>query len=205
MFSAISAGPASGLCICRQRGVGQRSACVAHANDDLGMAPVEFGASRGCGGHSCQIEGCIEFQVRLKTGTLNSERCRSSVAVFSTPRLVRETPGRCRVLRIRGRLRRNAVGYGEGRSEKGLRTATWPLISLTTSAARLVLSSTNPLTKNAGMVMSRASPHTTMSFTPIERDLRFALQDLTAIPKDHSQNSSLMQSTLHCKVIRQKN
>src|SRR3984885_15401561 len=48
---------------------------------------------------------------------------------------------------------------------------TWPLISCTTSAARLVLSSTNPPTKSACMVMKRASPHTTMSFMPMDRKL----------------------------------
>src|ERR1700760_251943 len=39
-----------------------------------------------------------------------------------------------------------------------------------TSAARWVLSSTSAPTKKAGIVMSRASPQTTMSFTPIDRD-----------------------------------
>src|ERR1700685_3113173 len=39
-----------------------------------------------------------------------------------------------------------------------------------TSAARWVLSSTSAPTKKAGIVMSSASPQTTMSFTPIDRD-----------------------------------
>src|SRR5271170_414969 len=39
-----------------------------------------------------------------------------------------------------------------------------------TAAARWVLSSTSAPTKKAGIVMSRASPQTTMSFTPIDRD-----------------------------------
>src|SRR4051794_23353712 len=55
---------------------------------------------------------------------------------------------------------------------KGCGPPTWLLISLTTSSARLVLSFTSPQTKNDGIVMSSASPHTTMSFTPIESDLK---------------------------------
>src|SRR5260370_33516136 len=39
-----------------------------------------------------------------------------------------------------------------------------------TSAARWVLSSTSAPTKKAGIVISRASPQTTMSFTPIDLD-----------------------------------
>ncbi len=42
----------------------------------------------------------------------------------------------------------------------------YPLISRTTSAARLVRSSTNPRTKNTGTVINPASAQTTMSFTP---------------------------------------
>src|SRR5216684_5064010 len=48
---------------------------------------------------------------------------------------------------------------------------TWLPISLMTSAARRVLSSTNPPTRSAGRIMSIANPQTTMSFTPMDRDL----------------------------------
>src|ERR1035441_5493255 len=51
---------------------------------------------------------------------------------------------------------------------------TWLLISFVTSAARVVLSSTNPPTNSAGMGISRASPQTTMSFTPIDLDFVLA-------------------------------
>src|SRR5260370_15745762 len=40
-----------------------------------------------------------------------------------------------------------------------------------TSAARWVLSSTKPPTRSAGRIMSIANPQTTMSFTPMDRDL----------------------------------
>jgi hypothetical protein len=43
-----------------------------------------------------------------------------------------------------------------------------------TSAARLVLSETNPLTNNAGMVITSANPHTTISFIPMDLDLNLA-------------------------------
>ena len=69
------------------------------------------------------------------------------------------------------RLRWDPVRYGEGRPQKGLRTAHMAAYFFDDIPARLVLSSTNPLTKNAGMAMSNARPHTTMSFTPIDRDL----------------------------------
>jgi hypothetical protein len=37
------------------------------------------------------------------------------------------------------------------------------------SLSSFVLSSTNPLTKNEGMVITRASPQTTTSFIPMDR------------------------------------
>src|SRR6476469_10341964 len=64
---------------------------------------------------------------------------------------------------------------------------TWALISLTTSAARLVLSSTNPSTKSIGMIMSSASAQITISFTPMDRDFFLKLacnidRSLTEVP-----------------------
>src|SRR5713101_811130 len=57
---------------------------------------------------------------------------------------------------------------------EGPRNVCWPparpLISSITSLARLVRSSTMLLTKREGIVMSRASPQTRSSLSPMERD-----------------------------------
>ena len=51
--------------------------------------------------------------------------------------------------------------------------------------------------------MSRASPHTTMSFMPIDRDLH-RLASWIATSKNRSPSASILQVTLHCKVNAQK-
>src|SRR5215470_7276551 len=75
-----------------------------------------------------------------------------------------------------------------------------------TSASRLVRSPTNPLRKNAGMVMSKASPHTTISFTPIDRDLirpcRFDCKtEKSLICALHSAKYFVLQSTTTKKFM----
>src|SRR6266849_267681 len=68
-----------------------------------------------------------------------------------------------------------------------------------TSAARWVLSSTSAPTKKAGIVMSRASPQTTMSFTPIDRDFTLKLDcniDKSLTKYLHSSGSFALQSYL---------
>lgn len=77
---------------------------------------------------------------------------------------------------------------------------TWLLISFVTSAARLVLSSTSPLTKKTGIVINRASMQTTMSFTPIDRDfIRICGLECNA-GKSFICISSIVQIALQCKV-----
>jgi len=103
----------------RQHGVGQRSSRIAHSDHDFGPAPIEFGALRGCGGHSAQIEYPVEFQICLEHRNLEErtapffgrdlESSRSSCGKHQVHAVLR---------RICWRSRWNAVGDGQGRSEK---------------------------------------------------------------------------------------
>ena len=115
---------------------------------------------------------------------------------------MQETPDRCRVLCIRRRLRGNAVRYGEGRPEEGLRPPTWPLISLMTSSARLVLSSPAPNKERRNRHEQRQAAHydefhAHRARLQIPRGLTCKIERSFTVLLP-------VQSTLHCKVLGKK-